>query len=98
MARRIQNFDKLATRALRSDALAIVEAGYAAIDVGTALERTLRIENGKLHVDERVHSLAGRRIFFIGVGKCAFTAATAIEKLLGDILTAGIALDVSPIE
>ena len=95
MARRIQNFEALATSELRLDALSIVEAGYAALDVGDALTRTLRIEGDTLRVNEKTSPLSKRRVFFIGIGKCAFTAAEAIEKLFGDRLTGGIALDVS---
>ena len=47
---RIHNFKELATNELRTDALSVAEAGYAAIDVGEALARTLHIENGELHV------------------------------------------------
>jgi glycerate-2-kinase len=98
MGHRIQNFEALAENDLRTDALSIAEAGYAAIDVGDALMRTLRIENDELHLQDRVYPLAGRRIFFVGVGKCANAAAKTIEQLFGDRLTGGIAFDVSPLE
>lgn len=94
----IQNFDALAVNPTRVNALSIAEAGYAAIDIGAAITRRLHIEGDKLFIDEAAHALAGRRIFFIGVGKCAIAAAGAIERLLGDRLTAGIALDVSSLE
>lgn len=84
----------LATDALREDALAIAEAGYAAIDVGEAIKRTLRIENSELHIHNAHYRLEGRRVFFVGIGKCAQAAAAAIETLLGDSLEGGIALDV----
>ena len=92
---RIQNFDLLATNALRLDALSIAEAGYAAIDIGAALRRTLRVEHDELRVHDTTYRLGGRRAFFVGVGKCAFAAAGAIETLLGDSLEGGIAFDVS---
>ncbi|MBI5405791.1 DUF4147 domain-containing protein, partial [Candidatus Kaiserbacteria bacterium] len=94
MARYIQNFDMLATDALRQDALSIAEAGYAAIDVGEAIKRTLSIEHGELHIHNVTYRLEGRRVFFVGIGKCAQAAAAAIETLLGDSLEGGIALDV----
>lgn len=98
MAHRIQNFEALATNALRTDALSIAEAGYAAIDVGSALSRTLHRENGELRItNDKTYPLTGRRIYFVGVGKCAFAAAVAIEKIFGDTLTGGVALDVSPL-
>ncbi|MDP1707287.1 MAG: DUF4147 domain-containing protein [bacterium] len=98
MEHRIQNFETLATNDMRRDALAIAEAGYAAVDVGAALARTLRIEGETLRVGDTTYPLAGRKVYFVGVGKCANTAARAVEQLLGDLLTSGIALDVSPLE
>ena len=94
MARYIQNFDMLATDALRQDALSIVEAGYTAIDVGAAIKRTLRVEHSELHIRDATYRLKGRHVFFVGVGKCAQAAAAAIETLLGDSLEGGIAFDV----
>lgn len=95
MAHRIHNFEALASTHARGDALFIAEAGYEAINTGEALRRTLRLENDQLTIRGTSYPLAGRRIFFIGVGKCALDAAEAIEKLLGARLTSGIALDVS---
>lgn len=94
----IQNFETLAETALRLDALSLAEAGYAAIDAGAKLTQELRIEDGVLHIGDATHSLAGRKVFFVGIGKCAIAASLAIEKILGDRLTAGIALDVSPVK
>lgn len=93
--RAIRNFESLAESELRLDALSIAEAGYAAINVGAAIIRKLRIEDDELIVDDARYRIADRRIFFVGVGKCAITAAGAIENLLGDRLAGGIALDVA---
>lgn len=98
MEREMQNFEALALTDLRRDALAIAEEGYEAIDIRKALGRGLTREGDTLSVGGKTYPLAGRRVFFVGVGKCAFAGAGTIEKILGDHLTAGIALDVSPIE
>ncbi len=95
MNRTIQNFEELAKNDLRNDALLIAEAGYEAIQVGNALKNKLHIENGELTVGDKKYALLNRRIFFVGVGKCAFVAAHAAEELFEDFLTSGIALDVS---
>lgn len=95
MSRVIRNFDALATTPKRVDALAIAEAGYAAINTRNAIRRTIRIENEELLIADSRYPIMNRRIFFVGVGKCAFSAGEAIEDLLGERLTAGIALDVS---
>lgn len=98
MKREIQNFEALAVTDLRRDALAIAEAGYAAIDVDAAIRSKVQVSGNELRIMDATYTITGRRIFFIGVGKCAFAAAGAIEKILGERLTGGIALDVSPIE
>ncbi len=92
---KIQNTEALATSEMRRDALAIAEAGYAAIDVGAAFAREMRIEGEELVIGETRRPLRGRRIFFVGVGKCALVAAKAVEQILGDRLMGGIALDVA---
>ncbi|MBU6214527.1 DUF4147 domain-containing protein [Patescibacteria group bacterium] len=91
---RIRNFTELAATPLRANALAIAEAGYGAVNVGAALARDLRVENGALRVGEKEYALTNRRVYFVGIGKCAFAAAQAIEKILGDSLTAGIAFGI----
>lgn len=99
MTHRIQNYDTLATSDLRRDALALIETGYDAIDVGKALARAVRIEGDELVIacgaGNARRPLRGRRVFFVGIGKCAAVAAGAIETILGDRLTGGVALDVS---
>lgn len=97
MDSRIQNSATLATSEFRKDALAIVEAGLAAINVGVVLEKRLTIVDGDLNIGGGIYPLKNRRVYFIGVGKCAFVAAAAIEKILGDALTGGFAIDPSPV-
>lgn len=96
MAHLIRNFDECAVNDVRHDALQIAEAGYAAVDVGYAFEHKVQIEGDELTIGNVHHPLIGRRIFFVGIGKCAFAAAQAVEKIFGERLTAGIALDVRP--
>lgn len=95
---RVLNFDELAENDLRKDALMIAEAGYGAIDIMGALERGIHIENDGLRVNAKTYEISGRKVFFVGVGKCAFTASEAIEKIFGDKLTGGIALGISNAE
>ena len=99
MIRIIKNFDSLAETDARRDALSIVEAGYAAIDVEAAILREVRTMGGMLCIGERTcSSSSAGRIFFIGIGKCAIAAARAVETALGERLAGGIALDVSPLK
>jgi len=94
----IRNFEELATIKEREDALAIAEAGYENVNTENAILRKMRIENEELVVEDRRYPLAGRRVFFVGIGKCAIVAGRTIEQLLGERLTAGVALDVSAME
>ncbi len=48
-----------------------------------------------MNIDEKTFQLSGRRVFFVGVGKCAIASAVAVEKVFGERLTGGIAFDVS---
>ncbi|MDO8566794.1 MAG: glycerate-2-kinase family protein, partial [bacterium] len=91
----IQNFDLLATNAMRHDALKIAEAGYEAIRTDAVIKSKVRVSGDELHIGESVYPLVGRGVYFVGVGKCAIAAARAIGELLGDTLTGGVALDVS---
>lgn len=95
MVHRIQNFEALAENELRADALAIAEAGLEAIDIEKVVRSKVQVKDGEMHIVDKAYALAGRRVYFVGVGKCAFAGARAIEKILGDRLVGGIALDVS---
>lgn len=87
--------------ALRADALSIVEAGLEAVDTKSLLQRKLRLQDGSLCFPDGsnlsdLKCELYERIFFIGIGKCALDGAEVIEEILGDQLTAGIAIDVRP--
>ncbi len=95
MSHIIQNFGALAANALREDALAIAEAGFAAIDIDAVVRDKVQVVSDELRIGNKAFNIADRKIFFVGVGKCAFAAAEAVGKLFGDRLTGGIALDVA---
>lgn len=94
-AMKIKNAPALQQTPLRTDALSILEAGLQAIDTGQALARLIRVDGDRLCIGENVCSLyETKRIFFVGIGKCAMEAGMAFEKLLGTRLSGGIVLDV----
>lgn len=95
---RIENTRELATSPLRADALAIAEAAYQAIDVTGIVERKVVREGDTLVVDGKSFPLAGRNVYVIAAGKCSFVVGHALEHILGSHLTAGVALDVSPVD
>ncbi len=99
MARRlIRNYRRLATTGLRRDALAVLEAGLRAIDTKAAVERVCRRTGSKLSVDGRVWNLNDYdHVYVIAIGKAAADAGLALEKLLGDRIADGIALDVKKV-
>ena len=85
---------------LRKDALDILEAGLLAINTEKVLKAKLTINGDAFCVESLSEGGVGfqcqffERIFFIGIGKCAFDGAKVIEDILGDKLTEGIVLDV----
>ena len=91
----IQNFEKLAVNDLRRDALSIAEAGYEAINIDKVVRNRVKVISGELNIGDKKYKIAERKVFYVGVGKCAISAGRTIEIVLGDYFTAGIALDVS---
>src|SRR3989344_9642597 len=91
----IKNFQQLARTPLRKTALEIMEAGYAALDTRAIMKKTVRITDGTLRVNEQAFDLARfKRLIVIGIGKCAFDAADALEEILGERIPKGVILDV----
>lgn len=92
----ILNKEELAVSPLRKDALEILEAGYLAIDTEKILRKQITLEEGGALCIANTGFQCSfyERIFFIGIGKCAYDGAKVIEDILGDKLTDGIALDV----
>lgn len=91
----IQNKDALATTPARATALAIAEAGLAAIQTPAVVEKTVRLEGDTLFVQNHAIDLREtERLFVVGVGKCSLDAAIAFEAILGDRITDGIVIDV----
>lgn len=91
----IKNYNAIASNQIRKDALAIIEAGFEAIDTQKIIHSTVAIKNGMLTIKEKAFPLSEKqRLFVIGVGKCALKAAQALEDVLEDKITGGIIVDV----
>ncbi|OGY24094.1 MAG: hypothetical protein A2172_00940 [Candidatus Woykebacteria bacterium RBG_13_40_15] len=91
----IKNFDQLSINSLRNHALQITEAGFEAIDTETVIKESVKLTNGTLQIKDRQFDLKKfEHIYLIGVGKVAFAAGKALEKMLGNYITDGIVLDV----
>jgi glycerate-2-kinase len=91
----IKNFKELAATAARRSVLEITEAGLAAINMNAVFAANVRVAGDQLIVaDERFTLRATGRLLVVAVGKCALGAGAALERILGDRLTGGIALDI----
>lgn len=88
---KIRNAKELAATELRRAALAIAEAGFAAIETGTVIRRAVALRDDAIEVAGMAYPLNSlRRLLVAGVGKSAARAAETLEHLLGDRLTDGV--------
>jgi glycerate-2-kinase len=93
----IRNRSELARTPVHRDALAIIEAGLAAVDTSAAVHRSVHMVGSTLTVGDRSWDLtAFRHIHVIGFGKASCAAAQALEEILGTRLTRGMALTNAP--
>ncbi len=91
---KITSFAELAVTPERKVALAIAEAGLAAIDTGAAIRKWVKKESDAFSIGGGViRNEEYERLFVVGVGKCALDAGAALEEILGDNITKGIILD-----
>lgn len=88
---KIRNTKELAATELRQAALAIAEAGLAAIETGTVIPQAVILRDDAIEVAGVSYPLGSlRRLLVAGVGKSAARAAEALERMLGDRLTDGV--------
>jgi hydroxypyruvate reductase len=83
-------------RRLRRAASAVLHAGLEAADPGKLVSRHLRLDGESLAVaDARFRFGPRRRLAVVSVGKAATTMARAAEEVLGDRMSAALAVDSS---
>lgn len=91
----ITNRAKLARTPTRADALAIVEAGLAALDTKAIISRLVGLDEEAITIDGVAYPRSQLdRVIVIGIGKCAYAAAHALEERLGDVIDDGVIVDV----
>lgn len=91
--KKIKNFERLTVNTKRRIALSIAEAGLWAIDTENVIKSAVSLKENYLIVKNKKFSLKNiKRIFIVGVGKCAIEAGLALEKVLGGRLKGGIIL------
>lgn len=101
----ITNTKQLTKTPLRKKALAIVEAGYAAIEITTAIKKRITVQKGILQVafpDKKQGAVKidlndYKRIFLVGIGKGSALASVSVAGVLKDRMTRGIAIDVEKV-
>ncbi|MGC9046924.1 MAG: glycerate kinase type-2 family protein [Minisyncoccia bacterium] len=90
--KKIKNFDALALTQVRKDVLAIIEQGLEAIDTANIISQFLTLKNNVITIANKQFNIFDfRKIIVCAVGKCALEGAKAIENILGDFITDGIA-------
>ena len=91
----IKNFTALAVSPARTSLLAIAEAGYRAIRTPDVVRKAVEYSGSVLTVQGTAYDLSEyKRIFVLGIGKCAIDSALELEAILGDRITDGVIVDV----
>lgn len=73
--------------------LDLTEAVLRRLDAGTRIRSIMRMEGDILHVGTRQWDLSARRnVYLLGAGKACNAMAMAVDEILGDHLTRGIAI------
>ncbi|OGI85952.1 hypothetical protein A3A01_00935 [Candidatus Nomurabacteria bacterium RIFCSPLOWO2_01_FULL_39_17] len=94
---KIKNFKELNINPERNLALKIIERGLQSIDSYEVVEKCLKLKDRTLFVSGKPFVISSKgKLIIVAVGKCAIDATKAVEKILGNIITRGIVLDVRP--
>lgn len=92
----IKNFDSLASTKSRKAALTIAEAGLLAIDTEQVINQAVSLEEGVLKIKDQAFDLSQyKKIYVLGFGKASCNAILALDGIIRDHITAGIAIDVA---
>lgn len=98
---KIKNFNQLASSPERKQALLIAEAGLQALDTTKLTQQNFDYDAQRdtITINKTKYPLAGfKRVVVVGAGKVVAQAAQVIEQKLGDRLSAGVIIDIVPIE
>ena len=96
MKSRIKNFDALASTPARADALAVIEAAYAAIDTDKAIRAKVTLDGAVLTIsNERINLSDFDRVYIVGCGKVACQAAATLEDIVRAYVTGGAVIGVT---
>lgn len=94
---KIVNAESLETTVQRRAALAILEAGLAAIDTAEVVRRQVSYDGRTLTICGRAFDLSAvRQLHVIGFGKASCAAAAALEEVLGSRISSGLVIGTNP--
>ncbi|GIW65295.1 MAG: glycerate kinase [Candidatus Parcubacteria bacterium] len=89
---KIKNFNDLAKTDLRKDALLIAEAGLQSIDTYKIISEFIKLEGNILTIkDKQFNILDFNKIIVCAIGKSALESAKAVEDILGNYISYGLA-------
>lgn len=75
----------------RARVLAVLDAALDAADPEKAIRQCMTLSGDRLHIGDRLYSLAEyQHIYVIGGGKAGAAMAKAVEAILGDHITGGV--------
>ena len=95
----IKNWDVLATTPNRKIALEIIESGLDAINTENVITASIALKDNTLTVQGVDFDLSKfKKIKVVGFGKSSCQAALALEKILGDKITAGAVVGLEKVE
>jgi len=95
----IKNFDELTTTPSRRMALQIMEAGLSAIDTEKVIRSSISVVDNVLSVTGEEFDLKKfKKIKVVGFGKSSCEAALALEKILGERISAGVVIGLEKVD
>lgn len=75
--------------------MAIIEAGFAAIDTHKVVSSKVKLTGKILKIGNNRYNLAKyKNVYVVGIGKASHDAAEQLEKILGSKIAGGVVLDV----
>lgn len=91
----VKNYDELAITEERKKLLQIIEFGIEEIKPDKIIKKNLKIENGKLFIQDKNFDLSQfKTITVLGIGKGSSLSFLALVEVLGGRFTQGMAIDI----
>lgn len=99
MGNQIKNWDILATTENRKLALSLAKAGLEAINTENVILSSIKLENDILSVMGETFDLSKyKNVKVVGFGKASGDGALALEKILGERITAGAVVGLEKVD